>query len=360
MIRHAAAVFLLTLFIGCISFSSSASAGSRYRVKGVDIYLALRTGMAYDARNEIGKIYNGQEVEFISVGDSTYWYVYAPTLGKYGYVNKNYLTAVDDQSDSKTYTVQGVDLYLALRNAMAYDARNEIGKIYNGQTVEYISTGDSTYWFVYAPSLGRYGYVNKNYLVKTSSGSVVSGTWYSITDRYKDGIALHPIPDPNSSVLTRLPYGTQFYVTYYSGNYGYTTWNGFTGWINLKYAKKSEYSDNTVDSVDVYVEDISGGYSDEPSGELSMEEAEAAVYAYLDSQYDMDTVYQYHGYVISLGTEGTEYVFRFKSYNGALTNFYVDMDNGNIFLEEINPITNEAEPIEYVGDVYSILDGGYY
>ena len=40
---------------------------------------------------QIGKLHNGDYVYVQDTSDSTYWYVYAPQLNKYGYVNKNYL-----------------------------------------------------------------------------------------------------------------------------------------------------------------------------------------------------------------------------------------------------------------------------
>ena len=56
--------------------------------------------------------------------------------------------------------------YLALRNAQAFDYNNEIGKLYNGDVVYVDSSNltNGTYWWVYAPSLGKSGYVNRNYL----------------------------------------------------------------------------------------------------------------------------------------------------------------------------------------------------
>ena len=134
---------------------------------GMNNYLALRTSMSYNSENEIGKIHFGEPVEYIAPGNSEYCYVYAPTLGKYGYVNRDYLLKVANGSDKITYTlytVKGVDNYLALRTARAYKSSNEIGKIKNGQKVGYVADGDSTYCFVYAPTLGKFGYVNKNYL----------------------------------------------------------------------------------------------------------------------------------------------------------------------------------------------------
>ena len=63
-----------------------------------------------------------------------------------------------------TYTVRVEKGYLALRTAQAYDYRNEIGRLYNGDYVYVQDTSDSTYWYVYAPQLNKYGYVNRNYL----------------------------------------------------------------------------------------------------------------------------------------------------------------------------------------------------
>ena len=52
-----------------------------------------------------------------------------------------------------------------MRTAKAYDASNEIGELYTGDTVQLIDTSDSTYWYVYSPKYNKNGYVNKNYLV---------------------------------------------------------------------------------------------------------------------------------------------------------------------------------------------------
>ena len=49
------------------------------------------------------------------------------------------------------YTVQ-VDGYLALRNAKAYDASNEIGELHTGQQVLHVETRNDSgdYWYVYS------------------------------------------------------------------------------------------------------------------------------------------------------------------------------------------------------------------
>ncbi|MDY3248909.1 MAG: hypothetical protein SOX32_01020 [Candidatus Choladocola sp.] len=131
-------------------------------------YLALRNAKAYDSRNEIASLCSGTQVTVQDSFDSTYWYVYVPSIRMYGYVNKNYLKpqtyVYQFASDTITMIVSVDSGYLALRNAKAYDARNEIGSLYSGQTVELIDASDSTYWYVYAPSLDKYGYVNCNYL----------------------------------------------------------------------------------------------------------------------------------------------------------------------------------------------------
>ncbi len=128
-------------------------------------YLALRTAQAYDSANEIGKLYTGDTVEVVSANEGAqYWYAYAPSLGKFGYVNKDYLVYGIVSSSSTTMTVKVSSGYLALRTAKAYDSSNEIGKLYTGDKVQVTDTSDSQYWYVYAPSLDKYGYVNKDYL----------------------------------------------------------------------------------------------------------------------------------------------------------------------------------------------------
>ena len=127
-------------------------------------YLALRTAKAYDSRNEIGELYTGDTVQVTDTSDATYWYVYSPKHGKSGYVNKNYLTGGSSGSVGFTKTVSVAKGYLALRTAKAYDAANEIGELYTGDTVQVTDTSDSTYWYVYSPKHGKYGYVNKDYL----------------------------------------------------------------------------------------------------------------------------------------------------------------------------------------------------
>ncbi len=144
--------------------TAPSTAGQTWTVSVAKGYLALRTAKAYDSRNEIGELYTGDTVQVTDTSDATYWYVYSPKHGKSGYVNKNYLVGGGSGSVGFTRTVSVAKGYLALRTAKAYDEANEIGELYTGDTVQVTDTSDSTYWYVYSPKHGKYGYVNKDYL----------------------------------------------------------------------------------------------------------------------------------------------------------------------------------------------------
>lgn len=132
-------------------------------------YLALRNAKAFDSSNEIGQMNNGESVWAMET-NGTYWYVYSPSLGMYGYTNSGYLTTSKASSTQSTSSYLGVYYanvasgYLALRNDTAFDAANEIGQIANGAEVDVIDMSAGQYWYVYVPSLGQSGYVNSAYL----------------------------------------------------------------------------------------------------------------------------------------------------------------------------------------------------
>ena len=179
-----AAAVAMVLFLPVMAGKSFAALET-YTVKVDSGYLALRTAKAYDASNEIGELYTGDTVQVSDKSDSTYWYVYSPKYNQYGYVNKNYLAgAVSTATVSSgfTYTVKVDSGYLALRTAKAYDASNEIGELYTGDTVQVLDASDSAYWYVYSAKLGKYGYVNKDYLQGGSIGGSVlpSGSLYLV------------------------------------------------------------------------------------------------------------------------------------------------------------------------------------
>lgn len=144
--------------------------GSAWTVRVDSGYLALRNAMAYDASNEIGKLYTGETVWVYDASDYTYWYVYSPKHDRYGYVNREYLYGGSIGGSGETRIVSVSSGYLALRTAKAFDYSNEIGALYSGETVQLLDTRDSQYWYVYSPKLGRSGYVNKDYLVGGKGG----------------------------------------------------------------------------------------------------------------------------------------------------------------------------------------------
>ena len=221
------------------AYSPYTNSGNVYTVMVSEGYLALRNNTAYSASNEIGKLYTGDTVSFISeTSNPTYWYVYAPTLGKNGYVNKNYLY---QNSSSFTMTVKVASGYLALRNAKAYDAANEIGKLYTGDTVQVMDNSTGQYWYVYSPKLNKSGYVNKDYLVGTvpsSGSSSTSGT--PMTVKVSSGyLALRNAKAYDSSnEIGKLYTGDTVYVQDSSSStywYVYSPKLGKYGYVNKDY-----------------------------------------------------------------------------------------------------------------------------
>ena len=73
-------------------------------------YLALRSAKAFDAKNETGKMYTGDEViALYKDRHSDYWMVYCPDLEKAGYTNKNYLEYDDYYDDDDYYDYEDYD-----------------------------------------------------------------------------------------------------------------------------------------------------------------------------------------------------------------------------------------------------------
>lgn len=159
-----AALFAIVV-AASLSGTRTVRAADEYTVTVASGYLALRNAKAYDEKNEIGELYTGETVEVTDSSGATYWTVYSPKHKKYGYVNRKYLA-----SPASSRTVKVDSGYLALRNAKAYDEKNEVGELYTGDTVYIANTSDATYWLVYAPSLKKGGYVNKKYLEKVTYG----------------------------------------------------------------------------------------------------------------------------------------------------------------------------------------------
>ena len=241
------AVFLivLTFMITALPVSAGEISYSVYTVSGTTYYLALRSEASYKASNEIAKLVNGEIVIVASttVYNGDYWYVYGQKAHKWGYVNKNYLTK--SSGYVANYYVTGTTYYLALRNAMAYDAANEIGKLKNGEKVQVLNSNMSNpdYWYVYAPTLDKYGYVNRNYLSASSSGSssssssktsgtkkTVTGTTYYLALRsdpsYKFENEIGMLKNGETVYVQKTGYGAYVYVYAPSlDKYGYVNAN---------------------------------------------------------------------------------------------------------------------------------------
>ena len=66
---------------------AKAAAGTTFKVKVTDGYLALRSEKAFDKGNEIGQLNTGDLVEVTNRKDATYWYEYVPRLDKSGYLD---------------------------------------------------------------------------------------------------------------------------------------------------------------------------------------------------------------------------------------------------------------------------------
>ena len=64
----------------------------------------------------------------------------------------------------ETKTVVVTDGYLALRSAASYDAANEIGKLYTGDTVRIQGSFDGSYALVYSTKYDTVGWVNAGFL----------------------------------------------------------------------------------------------------------------------------------------------------------------------------------------------------
>ena len=241
----------VTIVTPSSSSSSANTNGTEMKVKVSSGYLRLRKSKEYRSDNELARLYNGETVKVQDSSDGTFWYVYVPSKGISGYVNKNYLTKASSGSSSgssssstapsggETMTVKVDEGYLALRNAKGFYYENEIGSLYTGDTVKVVEKQAGTYWYVYSPKHGKYGYVNKNYLV-TGSGAPSEYTkkTVSVSDGY---LALRTAKAfAYENEIGELYTGDTFYVTDSSGStywYGYSPKHGKYGYVNKNYLR---------------------------------------------------------------------------------------------------------------------------
>ncbi|MBQ4177819.1 MAG: SH3 domain-containing protein [Lachnospiraceae bacterium] len=73
-------------------------------------------------------------------------------------------TAQNMQNSQAVKIVSVASGYLALRTIPSYDAANEIGQLYNGDTVQVIGAASGSYVQVFSPKYGAYGWVNAGFL----------------------------------------------------------------------------------------------------------------------------------------------------------------------------------------------------
>ena len=141
-----------------------------YVVNVKDGYLALRTKPSDSGKYEFGQLYKGEKVEVIKKATNNYWIVYSYKYNKRGYVNRNYLIPVRttnnaNQNAQNIKTVRVSSGFLALRNKMSNADSSIIQKLFNGAKVLVLRRQNATFWYVRDLASGKYGFVNRNYLV---------------------------------------------------------------------------------------------------------------------------------------------------------------------------------------------------
>ena len=173
------------------------------------------------------------EIGKLYTGDTVDVYVYASRLKKSGYVNRRYLA----NSSSERY-VSVKSGYLALRNAKAFKSSNEVAELYTGDKVQIADASDSTYWLVYVPGLGKGGYVNKDYLVKNKDNT--ASAVVTKTVKVKSGyLALRNAKAyDDANEIGQLNTGDTVQVQDSSGStywYVYSSRLGKSGYVNKNY-----------------------------------------------------------------------------------------------------------------------------
>ncbi len=155
------------------------------------------------------------------------------------------------------YTVS-VDGYLALRTAQAYDASNEIGELYTGDTVIHLETpGEKDgYYFVYSDSLGKTGYVNSDYL--EYDGMVWDNFWTVKVDEGYLALRSEKAFD-SANELGKLYTGDVVLLLKEDGPKYWLVYSQdllLTGYVNCEYLENGDnansnsyYSDNSVGGI---------------------------------------------------------------------------------------------------------------
>ena len=139
-------LYLPVLTAAAITFSifgmpkKAEASCNTYQVNVAKGYLALRTDTAFDSRNEIGELYNGDLVEVMDyTGATGYWYVYSPKYDTFGYVNNDYLNSISSSVSAydTMWTVSVEKGYLALLDGVSHliIAFNKLPKLVAGTVI---------------------------------------------------------------------------------------------------------------------------------------------------------------------------------------------------------------------------------
>lgn len=196
-------LLLVVLSIVFLAFPAMAASGTPYTVTGTQNYLAIRTVDYTSAQHEIGKLYNGDVFYVESRTSNNFAYGHSAN-GQYGYVNGRYLAygapsysynpprynpprnnynpprynppRYSYNPPRNTYyqpnnyyaqgtprTVTGTNNYLGLRTTPTRNDRDEIGRLYNGQSFRVLEFRNDGFAYGIAPN-GQYGYVVSAYL----------------------------------------------------------------------------------------------------------------------------------------------------------------------------------------------------
>ena len=168
---------------GIFATSSAALAATQY----VQTDMNFRSGASSSA-TQIGSVPAGAQVDYLSsvngwdlvTFNGVTGYIHGGNVGNSYTAPANSNTSVKNYFDNNAgfsqmaqsavnntdgWMTVSVDGYLALRTAPSFDASNEIGKLYSGDTVLVTGSQSSgSYVWVYSPKYNTNGYVNAGFL----------------------------------------------------------------------------------------------------------------------------------------------------------------------------------------------------
>ena len=104
-----------------------------------------------------------------------------------------------------------------------------IGKAKKGTKVYFLSVSDG-WWYVQFKN-GNVGYVDKQFLTKTSTPKTGDYT-------VKKNVTVRSKPRSSGKRLGKLTKGKTVFLSTLNGDWGYIYYNGYGGWVPLKYLKK--------------------------------------------------------------------------------------------------------------------------